>query len=185
MKVKESLSALMDGELSEHEQTEVLAELASQPELARTWERYHLIQAALRKELGPVVLAGLTERVGQYIGKPLAPDPAAPEARSWGLAARWVGGLALAASVTAVAILSLQWLAPNGSGAGTAQLAVVSDSPLQGQLVSTGITGWGAGRPEVAQLLNAYLVEHNEVMPTSDIKGVMTYGHVVGHDTSK
>ena len=182
--MKESLSALMDGELREHERTEVLAELANQPELARTWERYHLIQAALRRELGPVVLAGLSERVAQYIGKPLALPAAAPP-RQWKRAAHWAGGFALAASITGAAILGFEWLTPNETGSGTAQLAIVADAPVQGQLVSSGAADWGAGRPEVARLLNAYLVEHNEVMPTSDIKGVMTYGHVVGYDESK
>lgn len=181
--MKESLSALMDGELSEHEQTEVLAELANQSELARTWERYHLIQAALRKELGGVVLTGLSERVLQYIGKPLVAPATAR--RNWGFAARWAGGLALAASVTGIAIFGLQSLTPNETGSGPAQLAIVADPPVQGQLVSSGAMNWGAGRPEVARLLNAYLVEHNEVMPTSDIKGVMTYGHVVGYEESK
>lgn len=181
--MKESLSALMDGELSEHEQTEVLAELASQPELARTWERYHLIQAALRKELGGDVLTGLSERVVQYIGKPLV-SPATAR-RNWRFAARWAGGLALAASVTGIAIFGLQSLTPNGTGSGPAQLAIVADPPVQGQLVSSSAMNWGAGRPEVARLLNAYLVEHNEVMPTSDFKGVMTYGHVVGYEESK
>jgi sigma-E factor negative regulatory protein RseA len=183
--MKESLSALMDGELSEHEQAEVLAELANQPELARTWERYHLIQAALRKELGAVVLTGLSERVVKRIGKLLAPSATASARRNWGLVARWAGGLALAASVTGIAIFGLQSLAPNGTGSGSAQLAIVADPPAQGQLVPSGVVNWGAGRPEVARLLNAYLVEHNEVMPTSDIKGVMTYGHVVGYEESK
>jgi sigma-E factor negative regulatory protein RseA len=183
--MKESLSALMDGELSEHEQAEVLAQLAKQPELTRTWERYHLIQAALRKELGPLVLAGLSERVVQYFGKPLALPAAAPAHRNWGWAARWAGGFGLAASIMGAAIFGLQWLTTNETGSGTAQLAVVADAPVQGQLVSSGFADWGAGRPEVARLLNAYLVEHNEVMPTSDFKGVMTYGHVVGYHEKK
>lgn len=184
--MKENLSALMDGELSEQEQAQVLAELANEPEMAHVWERYHLIRAALREELGPVVITGLSERVGQLIGNPLAVAAVAPpRLRSWGLAARWAGGLAIAASLAAVAILSLQWLTPNGPVAGTAQLAIVSDVPTQGQFVPTSGVGWGAGRPEVAHRLNAYLVEHNEVMPTSDIKGVMTYGHMVGYNESK
>ena len=176
---------MMDGELSEHEQTVVLAELAKQPELARTWERYHLIQAALRKELGPVVLAGLRERVVQHIGQPAVSPAAGQPSRNWGWATRWAGGFALAASITGVVILAQQWLTSSPIESGTAQLAVVSDAPIQGQLVSSRAMDWGAGRPEVARLLNAYLVEHNEVMPTSDIKGVMTYGHVVGYDESK
>lgn len=183
--MKESLSALMDGELSDHEQTEVLAELAKQPELARTWERYHLIQAALRRELGAVVFIGLSERVAQYVGNPVASPAVASARRNWGLAARWAGGLALAASVAGIAVFGLQSLTPDGTGSGTAQLAVVADPPAQGQLVPSGVMNWGAGSPEVVRFLNAYLVEHNEVMPTSDIKGMMTYGHVVGYEENK
>jgi sigma-E factor negative regulatory protein RseA len=182
--MKESLSALMDGELGEQEQAEVLAQLAKQPGLMRTWERYHLIQATLRKELGPVVLTGLSERVAQYVGEPLTLPAATPTHRNkWAM--RWASGLALAASITGVAIFGLQWLTPNETGSSTAQLAVVADTPVQGQLVSSGVADWGAGRPEVARLLNAYLVEHNEVMPTSDFRGVMTYGQVVGYHEKK
>ncbi len=49
--MKESLSAMMDAQLSESEQVHLLTELSRDPELRKTWERYHLIRAVLNKEL--------------------------------------------------------------------------------------------------------------------------------------
>ena len=165
--MKESLSALMDGELSEHEQAQLLADLARDPQLARVWERYHLIRAALRKELGPMMFGGLTEQVSRDISDTSAGSVGVspPQRRR---------------SVAATAILSVQWLQPGESDTQPAQVAIVPVTPTKG--MSAGMTRWDAGEPEVTHLLNTYLVEHNETMPTADMKGVMTYGRFVGYD---
>ncbi len=178
--MKESLSALMDGELGEHEQVQLLADLARDAELARAWEHYHLIRAALRKELGPMMFGSLSEQVARGIG-----DASAGAAGVFPLprrrrVVRWASGLALAASMTAIAILSLQWLQPGDSGTQPAQVVVAPVASTK--VMSAGMTRWDAGEPEVTHLLNTYLVEHNEAVPTADMKGVMTYGRFVGYD---
>ncbi|MDX1488168.1 MAG: sigma-E factor negative regulatory protein [Acidiferrobacterales bacterium] len=178
--MKESLSALMDGELSEHEQAQLLADLARDPQLARVWERYHLIRAALRKELGPMMFGGLTEQVSRDISDTSAGSVGVSPPQRRRSVVRWAGGLELAASVAATAILSVQWLQPGESDTQPAQVAIVPVTPTKG--MSAGMTRWDAGEPEVTHLLNTYLVEHNETMPTADMKGVMTYGRFVGYD---
>jgi sigma-E factor negative regulatory protein RseA len=50
-KLKESLSAVMDGEADEFEIKRVLNEASSNPDLKTRWHRYHLIGAVLRSEL--------------------------------------------------------------------------------------------------------------------------------------
>lgn len=178
--MKESLSALMDGELSEHEQAQLLADLARDPELARAWERYHLIRAALRKELGPMTFGGLSEQVARGIGDTSGGGVGVSPLQGGRPVVRWASGLALAASVAAMAILSVQWLQPGDSDRQPAQVAVAPVMPTK--VMSAGMTRWDAGEPEVTHLLNTYLVEHNETMPTADMKGVMTYGRFVGYD---
>ena len=48
--LKESLSAVMDGEADEFEIRRVLDEATSDAELRGVWERYHLIGSVLRGE---------------------------------------------------------------------------------------------------------------------------------------
>jgi sigma-E factor negative regulatory protein RseA len=180
--MKESLSALMDGELSEHEQVQLLADLACDSELARAWERYHLIRAALRKELGPVVFGGLSERVARQIDDAsVSGAGVSTPQREWPTV-RWATGLALAASVAAMAILTVQWSEPGDSDTQPAQVAVAPATATK--VMSAGMTRWDAGEPEVTHLLNTYLVEHNEMVPT-DIRGVMTYGRFVSYDDER
>ncbi|MFQ5937548.1 MAG: sigma-E factor negative regulatory protein [Acidiferrobacterales bacterium] len=183
--MKENLSALMDGELSEDERAHVLAELTGDPELTKSWERYHLIRAALRKEFGPMVFPGLGERVAAQIGELPAPIPTSDMAQSgkWRAVGRWTGGLALAASVVAMAMFGPQWFVPDEQPSTTAQLAVGPDP--QAKFIHAAVTQWDSGEPDVANLLNSYLVEHNEYIPTPGMKGVMSYGRFVSYDNSR
>lgn len=48
--LKESLSAVMDGEADEFEIRRVLNEAATDPELRGVWERYHLVRSVMRGE---------------------------------------------------------------------------------------------------------------------------------------
>jgi sigma-E factor negative regulatory protein RseA len=181
--MKESLSALMDGELSEHEQAQLLADLTRDAELAGVWERYHLIRAALRKELGPMMFGGLSEQVARGIGDTSAGGAGASPPQRRRPVVRWASGLALAASVATMTILSIQWLQPGDSGTQPAQVTVAPvTSVTPTNVMSADMTQWDAGEPEVTHLLNTYLVEHNETMPTADMKGVITYGRFVGYD---
>jgi sigma-E factor negative regulatory protein RseA len=175
--MKERLSALMDGELSEHEQAQVLAQLASDPELAKTWERYHLIRDVLNSDLGPLVLTGLSDRIAIRVAQ--LPTPV-PGSQRWRRPARWGGGLALAASIAALAIVSVQWIGRDVPPAQTAQVA--SDSAPAAELVRANVAPETANEADVARLLNTYLVEHSETAPASSIKGVMSYGRFVGYD---
>ncbi len=181
--MKESLSALMDGELGEHEQAELIADLARDTDLARAWERYHLIRAALRKELGPMMFGGLSRWTASEIADAPAGRVRVFRRQRILPPVRWTRGLALAASVAAVAILSAQWLQSGDSDTQPPQVVVAPVAPTK--IMSVGMAGWDAGEPEVTHLLNTYLVEHNEMMPTADMKGVMSYGRFVSYDARR
>ena len=49
-KLKESLSAVIDGEADEFELRRVLDEVGKDAGLQQSWDRYHLIGAAMRRE---------------------------------------------------------------------------------------------------------------------------------------
>lgn len=166
----EHISALMDSELSELERARVLKALARDRDLRETWERYHIIRAALNEDLGPVSSTDLGARIAERIGQFPSPELKGG-VRRWKPAMRWAGNLALAASVAAVAILSVQWFVSSEP----------SGTPQQADIQRVGLR-WDTRQPEVARQLNMYLVEHNEFMPTSGMNGVMSYGRFVSYD---
>ncbi|MFQ5754667.1 MAG: sigma-E factor negative regulatory protein [Acidiferrobacterales bacterium] len=176
----EHISALMDAELSEHERARVLKALAHDRDLRGTWERYHIIRAALNEDLGPVSSTDLGARIAERIGQLPAPELQG-DVRRWKPAMRWAGNLALAASVAAVTILGVQWFV-SSDPPGTPQQAT-SPRLWQADIQRVGLR-WDTRQPEVARQLNIYLVEHNEFMPTSGMNGVMSYGRFVSYDNS-
>ncbi len=180
--MKKKLSAMMDGELSEHEQARVLAELSRDPELKKTWERFQIIRAALNKELDAVVSVDLGDRIAEGIRElpPLVSDRKFP--RQWRPATRWVSTMALAASVAVVAITGVRWFSSDESQPAPEQIAVAPGQ--QPNFIRAGLTRWDTVKPEHAKLLNTYLIEHHEFTPTTSMNGVMAYGRFVGYDSS-
>ena len=116
---KTRISALMDGELEDHEISETLRALQRSPELRSEWCDGQLIGAALRGEHGLDV--DVTAQVMSAIDlEPTVMAPAPRRMLQWQRPA-----LALAASAAGVALVS--WLALTSSGeglpAGAARLA--------------------------------------------------------------
>jgi sigma-E factor negative regulatory protein RseA len=109
--IKEQLSAAQDGELPKAELDLLLKRVERDPELAASIGRYALIGEAMRNER-PVVARGLAAKVAAALEA-----EAAPKSSSW-VASRispvWMkrirpaAGIAVAAGVAAVAVLSLQ-----------------------------------------------------------------------------
>lgn len=167
-KLRESLSAVVDDEADEFELRRVLDELAKDPGLKASWERYHMIGTVLRNEYAPNC-SGLRERVWQELAmesdfeRPAGePEPAAiaesREARPRA-AARWTS-LAVAAGVAFVVVVgvgSLEFGAPApetaeaGRSAGQVQEAVNQAVALK--LEAT---------PEDEERLDAYKIAHSQ-----------------------
>lgn len=124
--MKEQISAFVDGELNDLERERILREIGRDPVLCGAWERYHLASTAMRRELDVVVSSGLADRIRDQLQHE---QPASVRGPAMGrlLRSRHTmklgAGLAIAASVAIVAIISLQpALTP------TAQLAKVTPS---------------------------------------------------------
>lgn len=180
--MKEELSALIDAELDELEERRVLNALANDPELRRTWGRYHLIRAAVTRQLGALAPADLPERVlAQLNTEPVA----APSLRFWPLA----GGFAAAASLAAIAILGLQALREPSVPNVVTPLAVAPTSvPTSPTAPATEVASTTAGAPATMnseERLSRYLVGHNEFMPTAGIGSMFPYVRVVAHGPDK
>ncbi len=174
--MRELLSGMVDNELSELEERRLRKALAEDPSLRATWERYHVIRAALRNELDVPAGAGLPERVSAALE---AESPATLS--RWRPAARTVGGLAVAASVAALTIAGIQFY--RSPQPGTAVVAAKSATPSE-RTVRVSATRWNTNEPARERMLNGYLVEHQEAS-AGGVGGALPYVRIVGYDTEQ
>jgi hypothetical protein len=95
-----------------------------------------------------------------------------------------VAGFAVAASVAAVAIVTLTSVQPPASPSGVPAVAASS-------VTTPGSVGAVTMSPAITtptdsnERLNPYLVGHNEFMPTAGIGGMLPYARLVAHDREK
>lgn len=98
---REDLSALMDGELGAEPARFLLRRMEREPELARTWSRWHLIRECLTRDTARFTAHPQTDEifVARVFG---ALQQRSHTRRRW---ARFAGGGAIAASVAAAALI--------------------------------------------------------------------------------
>jgi sigma-E factor negative regulatory protein RseA len=165
--IEEQLSALVDGEIGDKELDTLLVYMRSDPALRERWGRYNLISDALHKNLPRRVDHDLHARVARALAEEpvvLAPQPHRRRLSPW---AKQAAGIAVAASVTAMAILGFQTL--HAPGAAPAATTVAS----AGQDV--------AAEPE----WDPYLVNHNEHAVSAGMHGMLPYVRLVSHGESE
>lgn len=112
---EEMISVMMDGELNRADTGTVIDELGRDGACRRRFERYQLISDTLRKQLPDLLKHDLTLRVNDAIARESAhntnirtfPEP---------LHSGWrISGFALAASLAAMAVIGVQWSAPDAT----------------------------------------------------------------------
>ncbi|ANI81830.1 anti-sigma-E factor RseA [Kosakonia oryzae] len=150
---KEQLSALMDGETLD---SELLAELARDPEMQRTWENYHLIRDSMRGDTADLLHFDISARVMAAIendavetATPLIPE-AQPAPHQWQKMPFWhkvrpwasqLTQMGVAACVSLAVIVGVQHY--NGSTESTQQpeAPVFNTLPMMGKAspVSLGV----------------------------------------------
>lgn len=177
----EKLSALLDGELDEEETQRVIAQVSADAQLARTWQRYHLIRAGIRREpaepneaLCARIAASLErEPVVLASGNAPARRPAAS-----GATRRWY---ALAAGLAMIAATGW-WLAERQ---GVSPLSPPVSDPGSGQIAARTpareAVNWQE-RPEMAERLNALLLRHGEFTPAPGMNGLAAYAKFMSYD---
>ena len=176
--LKEKLSALVDNELDELEERRVFTALDGDVALRRTWERYHLVRAALRQDVDVVVVQDAAEQVARRIEA----EPSTAVSFRRHRTSRFLGTLAIAASVAAIAITGVQWV---HQPAPAPLPALAANNPAPQNFIRSGTTRWDMKEPEAENALNAYLVEHDEFASTSGLGGMMPYVRVVSYDNDK
>ena len=173
---KEWISALADGELTGDELTRTLDALRNDQGLLESWSRYHLVRDALHSNLEAQVMADLSHRVAAALeDEPviLAPQRAH---RPW---LRHAAGLAVAASVTGVAILGITRMNSEDEGIAT----VAANQPQEYVRIQQPPTAQ-AGVSNCEHLA-PYLVNHNEYAVSSGMHGMLPYVRIVGHKAGR
>ena len=176
--MKEKLSALVDNELDELEERRVFTALEGDVVLRRTWERYHLVRAALHQDVNVVVAPDAAEQLARRIEA----EPSTAVSFRRHRVTRFLGTLAIAASVAAIAITGVQWI---HQPAPAPLPALAANEPASQNIIRSGTTHWDMKEPEAESALNAYLVEHDEFASTSGLGGMMPYVRVVSYDNDK
>ena len=162
--LKEQLSACLDGQLSEGELDLMLKRFERDADLRRTMDGYSLIGEALRDARPVRASSGFADRVAAAIAAEAVPQTVAPTRVSREKVLSWLRpavGLAIAAGVAAVAVISFQ---PRLDG--TQPVAqIVTDTPqvddaAASYTVPTNVDTSAAFVP-AARLTN-YVVAHSE-----------------------
>ena len=170
-KLHEQLSALVDDELVDAEQALLVRQLGKDPALRDLLARYQIISDALQNHLPPRIDAGFHKSIQATLQQEPAIHVEAP--RFAGLY-KPVAGLAVAASVAVVAVLSLQ-----SSRNEPSSTPAMATAPAAQDYLRADIRPLPASSSQAPQSLDAYLVNHNEYAVN---RGMLPYVRLVGHE---
>lgn len=181
-KLNEQVSACVDGETDAGESELLLRRLSQDDALRSRWARYHLISDALKNNLPDQPSLSLADRIHDAVAREATPHPRFSVKRLLKPAA----GLAIAASVAALAVLAVRSV-PNGANpepaAQIASVATTVVAPAQYQRVQG--TRWDSAQPEVAARLNTYMLNHSGHAESSGMQAVLPYVRIVGYDVGQ
>lgn len=197
---EERVSALADGELDPHQLDALLKRMREDNALRERWARYHLISDALHNNLTRGTQLDISQRVSAAIEQePVIFAPLWQRALPPRRMVKQAAGVAMAASVTAVAILGAQWVnrdipaavavpamasAPATHNSTIELVAMESAAPQQPQMAQA-----PAGQQPAEQVwirnLDSYVVNHNEYSGSSGMHGVLPYARLVSHESQE
>ncbi|MCW8126333.1 sigma-E factor negative regulatory protein [Microbulbifer halophilus] len=133
-RLNESLSALMDGEVSELELQRLLKASSASTQMGQRWSRYQLVASALRREQVAPVDSGLAAGISAAIEReePLSRPGDAVESTGQLTRSRWWRPLsrgAVAATVAFAAVLGVQQLSQPEPG--DSEMLAETERPVQ------------------------------------------------------
>jgi len=173
----DKFSALMDGEL--HDADKFCEQLAKDNEMQAVWYRYHLARDAMKGQLSDFPALDVSAAVSQS----LKDEPVILTSMWRRLSPRYVmkqaAGLAVAAAVGTVAVLSVQQ-----TQLATSDNTVIATAPTvsqiqPGQIRQVSFTTRKKLDSAVESKLSGYLVNHNEFSDSIRVSGVMPYTRIV------
>ncbi|MDH3901132.1 MAG: sigma-E factor negative regulatory protein [Gammaproteobacteria bacterium] len=179
-RLHEQLSALVDDELTEAEQALLVKRLGSDTDLHRRLARYQLISDTLRNQLPDHVDPAFSARVQAAVrNESTGVVSAIPASNRLAALLKPVAGLAVAASVAVVAVLSLQSVREDA-----ASPPAVASAPSNSDFIRAESTPEPAARPRTGTNLDIYLVNHNEYAVNRGMQGMLPYVRIVSHEMS-
>lgn len=173
----EQLSALVDDELTGSEHVMLLKRIESDAHLYQRLERYQLISDALQNHLPDRVDPVFSRRVKDL----LRAEPAVSRHSRLGRLAKPAAGLALAASVAVMAVMTIQSARRETAAPGE----TMAGAPPPGGYLQVRDEPGATVRPPIDQKLDIYLVNHNESAVNRGMQGMLPYVRIVGHEMNR
>lgn len=168
----EKLSAFMDDE----HHPDVIELLKQDSEARGRWSRYHLIRDVLSGHTETLPSGNFVERVSQALrDEPTILRPARSKVKQ---TVRQIGGLAIAATVATVAVLTIQQYDVSNNAAPSTQVASAGNDPAIVHKVSNPLQS-APMDPAAQSKLSSYLVNHNEYSVSSRMQGMLPYTRIV------
>jgi len=182
-KLNEQLSAMFDGELEEHEHELLLHRLKQDEKMQKSFAHYQLIGDAMRHDLDKGATVDLVARVSRQLESEsaLTADRVAKLPMK---ILRPVAGLAVAASVAAMAVVGVQNVALQDQGPLQQSPRLAQVAPANDFRQVSG-TNWNRSQPETEMRLNGYLVNHSEYTSGLSLQGMINYARIAGYDSKK
>ena len=179
--LRESVSALIDGELSSTESTFLLKRMGHDQQLHAQWQRYQCIGEALRGQAGAIdadsfsarLLAKIEQQSLQYQA-PTAPNGSAGRSK----VVQWLGGVAIAASVSWTALLMTQTETSTEPGRASPQPLTLA-SPAVGVHTVSGRIGAKyptmvvEDRNALASSMDEFLLQHVQSAPITPVSAAV------------
>ncbi|HEB57541.1 MAG TPA: hypothetical protein ENI98_14805 [Gammaproteobacteria bacterium] len=191
-KVEERLSALMDDELVDLEQD--IDHLEESDSMKQRWMRYHLIRDVVSGHVPDTLVPDFDLAARVTAALEHEPTILAPHRFQPRQLMKQAAGLAIAATVSAIAIISIQnpsfeqrggalatadkqgdkLIAFAGEGQNTERTELVSLTLPNQQVHSSRVNRTSASK------FSGYLLNHNEYAASANIQGMLPYMRIVG-----
>jgi sigma-E factor negative regulatory protein RseA len=191
-KLRESLSAVLDGEANELELERVLSQMDDESDLRQTWMRYSAIRSVNTEGISPDMAMDISKGVRRAIlqGAPVVSQATSTVQRLL----KPLASFAVAASVAATVVLGGQQLAQIGDVNTSYQGSLAASSPV-GLINTVGATAIQASygtqsvpvlqptartayRELARQRMNVYMQEHVEHAALNSPQGLVPFSRV-------
>lgn len=179
-KLFEQLSTLVDDELTGPEQALLTRRIGRDADLQQRLSRYQLVSDALQNHLPPEVDPGFYRRVQAALHDEPAVRPGGLAGSRLGVLVKPVAGLAIAASVAVVAVLSIQ-----SARQDEPSLQAVATVPADKDYVRVQTASTPGAQPRMGKKLDIYMVNHNEYAVSRGMQGMLPYVRIIGNDVSR
>ncbi len=179
---RERISAMMDGELEGRDREIAIKDIEIDPDTKGSWQRYHMIGDTMRNTLPASVKPDLASRLNEMLEQ--EPTILAPKRKKKFNPSSYIkplAGLAVAASVTAVAVVSFQ-------GGNQQAPGLEASAPLASNAIPETVRTVKFESVEntiEANQLNPYILNHNQFNSRMGVQGVSPQARLVGHGSSR